>query len=41
MEDAIEGHLPNVADHEVVVHVARRKTAAKLGVLEIDQVAKT
>ena len=41
VEDALKRHLPNVADHEVVVHVARRKAAAKLGVLEIDQVAKT
>lgn len=41
VEEAIEGHLPNVADHEVVAHVARREAAAELGILEIDQVTKT
>ena len=40
VEEPIEGHLPNVADHEVMVHVARGEAATKLGVLEIDQIAK-
>ena len=41
MGDTIEGHLPNVANHEVMAHVAGREAAAELGILEIDQMLES
>ena len=40
VENPIDWHLPDIADHKVLVHVRGRQAAAKFGIGEVDQFAE-